>query len=143
MNQYLTDEELNSFIAELEKEELYAPVHLKEEIFEKRKRQKSEKPVSFLLYTFKMAAGMAAAIALTFTLPLQNGSAVTRAEPVERNYEAEAKRLQEEAHKNKKLSVDEKLARYREEKRRSGSEKPEDMIDKINNFLNGGNENEN
>lgn len=143
MNGYLTDEELNGFIEKLEEKELYAPAHLKSEIFEKLNKQKSGKPVSFLLYTFKLAVGMAAAIVLVFTLPLNDGSAVSRAEAVERNYEAEAKRLQEEAHSGKRLSVDEKLTRYRAEKRKSGSEKPKDMIDKFNNFLNGGNENEN
>lgn len=151
MNRYLTDEELGSFIEELEKEELYAPAHLKEEIFEKLKKsdesrqnsEKSKKPVSFLLYTFKMAAGMAAAIVLVFTLPLNDGSAVSRAEAVERDYEAEVKRLKEEKKKDEKLSVDEKLTRYREEKRKTDNEKSEDMIDKFNNFLNGGNENEN
>lgn len=152
MNSYLTDEELNSFIEELEKEELYAPVHLKAEIFDRLNAQKTaasrqsagkrEKPISFFVYTLKMAAGMAAAMVLVFTLPVPDGSAVSRAEAIERDYEKEVQQLKETKQREGKLSLDERMIRYREEKRKNGKESPEDMIDKINDFLNGGNENE-
>lgn len=90
MNGYPTDEELNSFIEELEKEELYAPVHLKEQILERVKKEsrqadavsKSGQPVSLVVYTLKIAIGMAAAILLLFFLPMRNGSNVSWAEEV-------------------------------------------------------------
>ncbi len=70
MSRYPSDEELYRFIEELEKEELYAPRHLKEEILlkvdgeEKAEKSKNRKgqPTPFPVYTIKMAAGIAAAI---------------------------------------------------------------------------------
>ena len=68
MSRYPSDEELYRFIEELEKEELYAPRHLKEEILlkvneeEKAEKSKNRKgqPTPFPVYTFKMAAGKTA-----------------------------------------------------------------------------------
>lgn len=68
MSRYPSDEELYRFIEELEKEELYAPRHLKEEILlkvdgeEKAEKSKNRKgqPTPFPVYTIKMAAGIAA-----------------------------------------------------------------------------------
>ena len=91
MNRYPTDEELNSLIEEMEREELYAPAHLKEEILkrvEKESRQadagrKSGKPVSLAVYTLKIAIGMAAAVMLVFFLPASDGSNISRAEEMQ------------------------------------------------------------
>ncbi|MCI8355554.1 MAG: hypothetical protein K2P13_02320 [Lachnospiraceae bacterium] len=87
MSRYPSDEELYRFIEELEKEELYAPRHLKEEILlkvneeEKAEKSKNRKgqPTPFPVYTFKMAAGIAAAIFLIFMVPVQDGRNVSRA----------------------------------------------------------------
>lgn len=92
MNGYLTDEELNSLMEELEKQELYAPAHLKREILEKVKKEsrqadagrKSGQPISLAVYTLKIAIGMAAAIMLVFFLPVRNGSNISRAEEMQR-----------------------------------------------------------
>ena len=92
MNGYLTDEELNSLMEELEKQELYAPAHLKREILEKVKKEsrqadagrKSGQPISLAVYTLKIAIGMAAAIMLVFFLPVRNGSNISWAEEMQR-----------------------------------------------------------
>ena len=133
MNRYPTDEELARLIESLEKEELYAPRHLKEEILLKAERLEEKeasnkkadarvaktetqvkkadaqvakqspsqgekaKPVSFLSYTIKMVAGMAAAILLTFAIPLSNGSDLSYAKgPVERLEEETKARAKEQ-----------------------------------------------
>ena len=81
MNRYPTDEELNAWIASLENRELYAPKHLKEQIIEKvhgqvpvsTLKKNAYQPVSLFAYSFKVAAGMAAAILMLVLLPVQEG----------------------------------------------------------------------
>lgn len=82
MNDYPTEEELNRMIEELEREQLYAPKHLKEDILFKarkieKRRNKNVQPVSFRMYTLKMAVGMAAAVLLVFMIPAGSGSSVS------------------------------------------------------------------
>lgn len=107
MKQYPTEEELNRFLEELKKEELYAPAHLKEEIMNRvfpeemqeeaeengkekdpeenqsrvRKQEKSteKKAASFAVYVLKVAAGMAAALTLLIVNPFRDGSDISRA----------------------------------------------------------------
>lgn len=91
MNGYPTDEELNSLIEELEKEELYAPAHLKEEILQRVVKEsrladagrKRGKPVSLAVYSLKIAIGMAAAVMLVFLLPVSGGSNISWAEEMQ------------------------------------------------------------
>ena len=134
MNGYLTDEELNSLMEELEKQELYAPAHLKREILEKVKKEsrqadagrKSGQPISLAVYTLKIAIGMAAAIMLVFFLPVRNGSNISRAEEMQR---------QEESYEPRER-ISDKL-----------HEKRQDIEDTVEQWLNqmedGGNDNDN
>ena len=76
MSQYPTDEELMRFITELEKEPLYAPEHLKEEILKSFAGQnitqinkRRQNKIQMFTYSMKIVAGMAAALLLIFTLP--------------------------------------------------------------------------
>ncbi len=102
MMKYPSDEELIQWILSLEQEELYAPIHLKEEIMKKvlqpaeKSAQKQKNPqISFFAYAVKIVAGMAAAILLTFVLPTGNGMDVSRArERMERIEEQADKREQ-------------------------------------------------
>ncbi|MGN0377398.1 MAG: hypothetical protein ACI4ED_07160 [Suilimivivens sp.] len=143
MNRYPTDEALNRMIEELEKEELYAPGYLKDEILLKVKEtektvSKRSQPVSFLMYTLKMAAGMAAAVLLVFMIPAGNGSDLSRAEaPGSRWNTLEEKRLKEAD----RVSLDEKITVRMEQKR----EEADKMFEKIGNLFRmdlGGNQNE-
>lgn len=134
MNGYPTDEELNSFIQELESEELYAPIHLKEEILHRVQKEsrpadaarKSRQPVSLVVYTLKIAAGMAAAIMLVFFLPVRNGSNISWAEEIQR---------QEDVYEPRER-IGDKL-----------HEKRQDIENKVEQWLNqmedGGNDNDN
>lgn len=126
MKQYPTDEELNAFIAKLEQEELYAPAHLKEEILLKTEQMKKSEtaPISFLVYTLKMVAGMAAAIMLTFAIPASDGSEHSKAKDLE-NYSEELK---------SDISLDEKISRYMEEKRKVKYEETDSLFEKMNNL---------
>lgn len=133
MNGYPTDEELNSLIEELEKEELYAPAHLKEEILqrvEKESRQadagrKSGQSVSLAVYTLKIAIGMAAAILLVFLMPVRDGSNISRAEEV----------WQEESYVPKERISD---------KLREKRQNIEDTVEQwLNQMEDGGNDNDN
>lgn len=81
MKEYLTDEELELLIEQMERQELYAPKHMKEQIlnqaFPKQtvevlpKSGGSKRPTSFLAYRLKIVAGMAAAIVMLMILPMR------------------------------------------------------------------------
>lgn len=79
MNRYLSDEELNKLIAEMEQKPMYAPAHLQESVLWKldekeKKKQQVSAEISFFLYSVKMAVGMVAAMVLLFTIPARDGS---------------------------------------------------------------------
>lgn len=233
MNRYPTDEELARLIESLEKEELYAPRHLKEEILLKAEHLEEKeasnkkadariakvdvhaekadahvekadarvakagvrvakadvrvaktdvrmekadarvaktetqvkkadaqvakqspsqgekaKPVSFLSYTIKMVAGMAAAILLTFAIPLSNGSDLSYAKgPVERLEEETKARAKEQEEmlkeREKKAERDKKITGYVEQKKKNVSQGTEELFQKINCLLSGGIDDEN
>lgn len=137
MHRYPTDEELNSFIEEIEKEELYAPGNLKEEILLKAQKQvsmeKSEhnrmQGSSFLLYTFKMAAGMAAAVLLVFMIPVSDGSRVSLAETPEIEWDAsEEERLEKD---RDRISLNDRISRYMNEKREEKNQKTNKISEKL------------
>lgn len=79
MSGYPTDEELELFIKHMERQELYAPKHMKEQIlsqaFPKQtveifpKSGRKGKAVQLLAYRLKIVAGMAAAIFMLILLP--------------------------------------------------------------------------
>lgn len=76
MNHYPTDAELEEFIASLEKEQLYAPEHLKENILECAERhdfifghKRKQAQIQMFTYSIKIVAGMAAALFLLFAIP--------------------------------------------------------------------------
>ena len=134
MNVYPTDEELNSLIEALEKEELYAPAHLKGEILQRVKKEsrpadaarKSGKPISLGIYTLKIAIGMAAAIMLVFFLPVRNGSNISWAEEMQRQEEYYVPRER----------ISDKLREKRQD--------IEDTVEQwLNQMENGGNDNDN
>ena len=52
MNDYPTEEELNRMIEELEREQLYAPKHLRKTIFLKRRKKKKEGTKMFSRFPF-------------------------------------------------------------------------------------------
>lgn len=110
MNKYPTDEELNDFIARLEQESLYAPIHLKEEILLKaeeitgvKRQQKYDKPTSFFSYTLKMVAGMAAALFLTFAIPVSDGTDLSRA--AEKRDDERIAQMMEELHQKIAITI--------------------------------------
>lgn len=144
MNGYPTDEELNRMIEELEKEELYAPGYLKDEIMLKAKEteksgSKRSQPVSFLMYSLKMAAGMAAAVLLVFVIPAGNGSDVSRAGAPGGGWNIlEEKEFEEE---EGRVSLDEKITVRMEQRR----EEADRVFEKIGNLFRmdlGGDQNE-
>ena len=130
MSRYPSDEELYRFIEELEKEELYAPGHLKEEILlkvnaEEAQTNKNRKgqPTPFPVYTLKMAAGIAAAVLLIFTIPVQDGSNVSRAGFLEKGWSIPEKWEQEkdQGKKEEKVSLSERINdRFDRERRQLG-----------------------
>ncbi len=81
MKEYPSDEELRLFIDELERQELYAPKHMKEQIlnraFPKQTAQGlpapggGRDPVQLFSYRLKIIAGMAAALMMLVLLPIQ------------------------------------------------------------------------
>ncbi len=81
MKEYLTDEELELFIEQLESQELYAPKHMKEQIlgraFPKQTAEAQPKSgggkstVQLFSYRLKIIAGMAAALLMLVLLPMQ------------------------------------------------------------------------
>ncbi|MDD6490787.1 MAG: hypothetical protein PUG54_00950 [Firmicutes bacterium] len=82
MREYPTDEELELFIRQMERQELYAPKHMKEQILGRAfPKQSAEEPaekrshgamVQSFAYRFKIAAGMAAAVLMLILLPIQS-----------------------------------------------------------------------
>lgn len=143
MNRYPTDEELNSFIEELEREELYAPVHLKDEILSKVKEteqppiltgKKSQQPVSLFLYTLKMVAGMAAAVLLIFMIPAGNGSDVSKAGLLEKEWKISEE--QNRADDMERISLDEKISERVSQKRKEVNEAIDGLLQKIGNLFN-------
>ncbi len=81
MKNYPTDEELELFIRQMEEQELYAPKHMKEQILSQAfpNQFKEALPdsgsggqtIQFLAYRIKIIAGMAAAVLMLVTLPMQ------------------------------------------------------------------------
>lgn len=79
MSKYPTDEELEKFIRQLEQQELYAPVHIREQVLNRAFPKQTEQPLSksgsgpgksqILAYRLKIIVGMAAAIFILFLLP--------------------------------------------------------------------------
>lgn len=126
MNRYPTDEELNRFIEELEKEELYAPKHLKEEILLKAKETA---PSSFLMYTLKMAAGMAAAVFLVFMIPVNDGSNISRADFLNREWNSFREKVPKEEEYSPNL--DERIGIRLDEKK----EETDMFFEKINSLF--------
>ncbi len=82
MREYPTDEELEIFIRQMEQKELYAPIHMKEQIlnqaFPKQSGEKQDEKGSHdatvysLAYRLKIAAGMVAAVLMLILLPVQS-----------------------------------------------------------------------
>lgn len=138
MNRYPTDDELNSLIDELEKQELYTPGHLKEEILSAAEKQvrreeagrKSSQPVSFLMYTVKMAVGMAAAVLLIFMIPFGNGSNISRAQIQEKKWNAS-----EES--RERVSLDERVNERVNRKRKEADAAFNELFDKVDDLFNG------
>lgn len=148
-NRYPTDEELLLFIENLEKEELYAPRYLKEKILRRADkcagnitttenmvthvtvagnsaRRPEKSPVSFLAYTVKVVAGMAAALLLTFSVPVGDGSELSyakeRAQRMQEKMEEEKKECEERLLKaQQRKSIDEIVTEYMNEKRSKSS----------------------
>ena len=126
MSRYPSDEELYRFIEELEKEELYAPGHLKEEILLKvneeeahTSKNRKEQPTPFPVYTLKMAAGIAAAVLLIFTIPVQDGSNVSRADFQKKGWSIPEKWEQEKD--EEEISLSERINdRFDRERRQLG-----------------------
>lgn len=129
MNRYPTDEELNRFIEKLEKEELYAPKHLKEEILLRAKETKKTGPSSFLMYTLKMAAGMAAAVFLVFMIPVNDGSNISRADSSNREWNGFREKDPEEVEYSP--SLDERIGIRLDEKK----EETDKFFEKINSLF--------
>ncbi len=84
MKEYPTDEELEFLINHLEKQELYAPKHMKEQILSKAfPEQTAEmfpttgrraRPVQTFTYRLKIIAGMAAALIMLMIIPVADVS---------------------------------------------------------------------
>lgn len=105
MKDYMTDEELELFIGQMEQQELYAPRHMKEQIlnqvFPKQtvevlpKSGGGGKQASLLAYRIKIIAGMAAAIVMLMILPMQSEISGHEHE-MERRLRTESMREQED-----------------------------------------------
>lgn len=105
MKDYMTDEELELFIGQMEQQELYAPRHMKEQIlnqaFPKQtvevlpKSGGGGKQASLLAYRIKIIAGMAAAIVMLMILPMQSEISGQERE-MERRLRTESMREQED-----------------------------------------------
>ena len=76
-NEYLSDEELNKLITEIEEEgEKVAPCSIEESVLayvDKRNNKKSEK-ISYYIYCAKVVASMAAAVFILVILPVVKGN---------------------------------------------------------------------
>ena len=146
MKHYPTDEELNRMIEELERGQLYAPRHLKEDILMKARktekgRSKNGQPVSFRMYTLKMAVGMAAAVLLVFMIPAGSGSGMAGTGILHDRWEAlEERSLSEETGR---VSMDERITSHMDEKREEAGR----LFEKVGNIFRredlGGNDDEN
>lgn len=146
MNNYPTEEELNRLIESLEQEQLYAPGHLKEEILFKaekeiKKGEKRARPVSFPMYTLKMAVGMAAAILLVFMIPAESGRAME-----DIGMQGSVRKAQEERallEEMDEVSLDERITAHMDEKREEAGK----LFEKVGNLFRlenlGGNDYEN
>ena len=105
MKDYMTDEELELFIRQMEQQELYAPRHMKEQIlnqaFPKQtvevlpKSGGGRKQASLLAYRIKIITGMAAAIVMLMILPMQSEISGHEQE-MERRLRTESMREQED-----------------------------------------------
>lgn len=113
MREYPTDEELQSFIENLEKQELYAPRHLKPQILEqafpeKVVNQSSDigrkgSQTSVLVYRLKIMAGMAAALLMLAILPALDSPGSMERTGYEQQEEAEQDRMNVNAYLNDKM----------------------------------------
>lgn len=146
MNNYPTDEELNRMIEELERGQLYAPRHLKEDILMKarkteKRKSKNGQPVSFRVYTLKMAVGMAAAVLLVFMIPAGSGSGLVGTGILHGRWEALEERSLSE--KTDRVSLDERITSHMDEKREEAGR----LFEKVGNIFRredlGGNDDEN
>ena len=130
MNRYPTEEELDRMIEELEQGQLYAPRHLKADILRKVKEtekdgSKGAQPVSFLMYSLKMAVGMAAAVLLVFMIPAGSGSSVCSAGIIDRQRDVREER--ETVEDTGRISLDEKITAHMDEKREEAGRLFEDV----------------
>ncbi len=148
MNRYPSDEELDLWIHNLEQEELYAPRHLKEEIMHKAfGSNQSSLPVSFLSYSAKMIAGMAAAVVLTFMIPASDGTDISRAQIRMERLQQENERREEKLAESllQEECLNEKIPGQKGKRhdRKNINDAAEQLHDKIANLWNketGGNE---
>ena len=89
---------------------------------------------SFLLYTFKMAAGMAAAVLLVFMIPVRDGSSVSLAETPEIEWDAsEEERLEKD---RDRISLNDRISRYMNEKREEKNQKTNKISEKLDELFN-------
>ena len=113
MKEYLTDEELELFIEQLEQQELYAPRHMKEQILSKAFPKQTEeaqpgsgggkRSVQLFSYRLKIIAGMAAALLMLVILPMQGELRESQGkfESTEKWEESLQEKLEEEAQEEK------------------------------------------
>lgn len=144
MNRYPSDDELYRLIEELEKEELYAPRHLKEEIFQKVNERKKTTATSFPVYTLKMAAGIAAAVLLVFMLPIRDGSNVSEAGFLGREWSITEKWEQE---REEEIDLSERINERMDQQRRQLGQAADSFFCRFTNLFGenelGGDHNEN
>lgn len=91
MKEYPTDEELELFIEQLEQQELYAPMHMKEQILNRAFPKQTEEAlpgtgggrgsVQLFSYRLKIIAGMAAALLMLVLLPIEGELGDARENP--------------------------------------------------------------
>ncbi len=69
---YLTDDELEKLIADVEEREmLTCPSYIRQEVLGKTQVSMQKKKLQFYAYSFKVCAAAAAAIVLLFTIPVE------------------------------------------------------------------------
>lgn len=137
MNRYPSDEELNAFIEQLEMQELYAPSNLKQQILNQTKKKEAKnKSVQMFTYSFKVAAGMAAAIVMLTVLPMFE----SRAAYPERLAYIEQKQLEEykewEDAQMKKVQKKEKKEAILQQNRENAEKKLTDVLETFNGMWN-------
>jgi len=100
---YPTDEELRNLIDKIEEEPLYVPPYLKDDILAKidtltlpSSAPESRWWQSNIMYNFKVIVGMAAALVLIFTLPLDTNFMGWQEQFYEQRIEAEMAKLENE-----------------------------------------------